>query len=69
MRKNVSKPSKPERASLSVKRILIIAAIFFLVMGMMGVMATNIQAKSVKIVLSSGYVMNTMTTNTKVSEH
>ena len=68
MRKNVSKPSKPERASLSVKRILIIAAIFFLVMGMMGVMATNIQAKSVKIVLSSGYVMNTMTTNTKVSE-
>lgn len=68
MRKHVNKPNKPERASLSVKRILIISVIFFLVMGMMGVMATNIQAKNVKIVLSSGYVMNTMTTNTKVSE-
>lgn len=68
MRKHVSKPEKPEKASFSVKKILIISIIFFLVMGMMGVMATNIQLKNVKIILSNGYEKNVMTTNTKISD-
>ena len=68
MRKRVSKQEKPERAVFSLKKILVIAIIFIMVMGMMGVMASNEQVKTVKIVLSSGYEMNVMTTSKKVSE-
>ena len=68
MRKHISKPQKPEKASFSLKKVLIISIILFVIMGMMGVMATNIQVKNVKIVLSSGYEMDVMTTNTEVSE-
>ena len=68
MRKHISKPQKPEKASFSLKKVLIISIILFAIMGMMGVMATNIQVKNVKIILSSGYDMDVMTTSTKVSD-
>lgn len=68
MRKRLSKQNKPERSVISVKKILVIAIIFFILTGMMGVMASNERLISVKIVLSSGYEMNVMTTNKKVSD-
>lgn len=68
MRKSISKQSKPERANFSVKRILVISIIFFMLSGLCGVMASNNRVKNVKIVLSSGYEMNKMTTNTKVED-
>ncbi len=68
MRKQISKPTKPEKSILSVKKILIIAIIFVMLTGMMGVMASNERLVSVKIVLSSGYEMNIMTTERKVSK-
>ena len=68
MRKHISKPQKPENASFSVKKVLIISIVSFIIMGMMGVMASNVQVKNVKIVLASGYEMDVMTTSTKVSE-
>lgn len=68
MRKRISKRTKPERSITSVKRIIVIAIIFIMLTGMMGVMASNERLISVKIVLSSGYEMNVMTTSTKVSD-
>jgi len=68
MRKQISKQAKPERSVVSLKRIIVIAIIFFMITGMMGVMASNERLISVKIVLSSGYEMNVMTTNKNVSE-
>ncbi len=68
MRKHVSKQIKPEKAIFSLKKILIIALIFIVLMGTMGVMATNEKVKTVKILLSSGYEMNVVTTSTKVSD-
>ena len=44
------------------------ALIFLILAGTMSVMATNQKLTSVKILLSSGYEMNVMTTNTKVSD-
>ncbi len=68
MRKRLSKQEKPERSMLPLRRILVILIIFFLIAGMIGVMASNERLMSVKIVLSSGYEMNVMTTNKKVSD-
>ena len=68
MRKQISKTTKPEKSILSVKKILIIAIIFIMLTGMMGVMASNERLGSVKIVLSSGYEMDIMTTQRKVSK-
>ena len=68
MRKQISKTTKPEKSILSVKKILIIAIIFIMLTGMMGVMASNERLVSVKIVLSSGYEMDIMTTQRKVSK-
>ena len=68
MRKRISNKEKPERSLLPLKRILVIILIFFILMGMIGVMASNERLTSVKIVLSSGYEMNVMTTNKKVSD-
>ena len=62
MRKRENRVKKPERSIVSLKKILIISLVFFILIGMMGVMATNIQVKNVKIILSSGYEMNVMTT-------
>ncbi len=68
MRKRISKQEKPEKSVLPLKRILIVILIFFMLVGMIGVMASNERLISVKIVLSSGYEMDVMTTNRKVSE-
>ena len=68
MRKRVSKQNKHEKATISLKKIFIITVIFLILAGMMSVMATNQKLTSVKILLSSGYEMNVMTTNTKVSD-
>ena len=68
MRKRENRVKKPERSIVSLKKILIISLVFFILIGMMGVMATNIQVKNVKIILSSGYEMNVMTTNTKIDD-
>lgn len=68
MRKRISKQNKQEKATISLKKIFIITVIFLILAGMMSVMATNQKLTSVKILLSSGYEMNVMTTNTKVSD-
>lgn len=68
MRKHISEPKKPEKASFSVKKILIISIVAFIIMGTMGVMATNNQVKNVKIILSSGYEMDVITASSNVSE-
>lgn len=68
MRKRISKQNEHEKATISLKKIFIITVIVLMITGMMGVMATNKQLTSVKILLSSGYEMNVMTTNEKVSD-
>ena len=68
MRKRISKQNKPEKATISLKKILAISVILFMLMGMMGVMATTNQVKNVKIILSSGYEMNVITSSSKVSD-
>ena len=66
MRIHVAEAAKP-RARFSFKKVLAITIIFMMMMGMMGVLASNDQVKSVKIVLSSGYEMKVMTTSKRVS--
>lgn len=68
MRKRISKQNEHEKATISLKKIFIITVIVLMITGMMSVMATNKQLTSVKILLSSGYEMNVMTTNEKVSD-
>ena len=68
MRKRISKHSKQEKASISLKKILVITLIVLVLTGMMSVMATNQKLISVKILLSSGYEMNVMTTTTKIAD-
>lgn len=68
MRKRISKQNKQEKANISLRKVLVIAIIFLMLTGMMGVMATNQKLTAVKILLSSGYEMNIMTTNRKVSD-
>ena len=68
MRKRISKQNKQERATISLKKILVIAIIFLILAGTMSVMASTQKLTAVKILLSSGYEMNIMTTNTKVAD-
>lgn len=68
MRKRISKQNKQEIANISLKKIFVMALIFLILAGTMSVMATNQKLTSVKILLSSGYEMNVMTTSTKVSD-
>ena len=68
MRKRISKQNKQERATISLKKIFVMALIFLILAGTMSVMATNQKLTSVKILLSSGYEMDVMTTSTKVSD-
>ena len=56
-----------EKASLSIRKIACIAVLLVAMFGV-GVMATNIQLDSVKIILSNHYEMNVLTTKTKVSD-
>ena len=68
MRKSKPKTQKQEKSVISVKKILVISVVVFAIMSMMGVMASNVQIKNVKIILASGYEMNVMTTSNVVSE-
>ena len=68
MRKRISKQNKQEKATISLKKIFIITVIFLILAGMMSVMATNQKLTSVKILLSSGYEMDVMTTSSKVPD-
>lgn len=56
-----------EKASLSVRRIAFIALLLIFLLSV-GVMATNLEINSVKIILSNNYELNVLTTKTKVSE-
>lgn len=57
-----------DKASISLKKILIISLVFILFVTSATVLAGNVQPTNVKIILSSGYEMNVLTTKTKVSE-
>ena len=56
-----------EKASLSIRRIAIIAIMLMFVLGV-SVMATNVQLNNVKIILSNNYEINVLTTKTKVRD-
>lgn len=56
-----------EKASLSVRKIAFIAVLLIFLLSV-GVMATNLEINSVKIILSNNYELNVLTTKTKVSE-
>lgn len=68
MRKRISKQNKQEKATVSLRKILIITLIFLIFAGTMSVMATNQKLTSVKILLSSGHEMDVITKNSKVSD-
>ena len=56
-----------DKASISLKKILCISIILIFLLSV-GVMAGNVQVRNVKIVLSSGYEMDILTTKTSVKE-
>ena len=71
MRKHISiqmESEKPQSGRFSIKKVLVVAIIFILIMGTVGVMASSSKVRSVKILLSSGYEMNVVTTSTKVED-
>ena len=57
-----------DKASISLKKVLIISLVFILFVTSAIVLAGNVQPTNVKIILASGYEMNVLTTKTKVSE-
>jgi 3D (Asp-Asp-Asp) domain-containing protein len=58
---------KDDKASISLKKVLIVSIILLLVMGI-SVFAVGSRVKNVKIILSDGYEMNVLTTKEKVSD-
>ena len=56
-----------EKASISLKRIIAISLIF-LFLTSIAVVAGNVKLNSVKIILSSGYEMNVLSSKTRISE-
>ena len=56
-----------DKASISLRKIVCISIIFIFVLSV-GVMAGNVSLRNVKIVLSSGYEMDILTTKTSVKE-
>ena len=56
-----------DKASISLRKIVCISIIFIFILSV-GVMAGNVNLKNVKIVLSSGYEMDILTTKTSVKE-
>ena len=56
-----------DKASISVRKIIVISIILIFFLGI-GVMAGNVKVNNVKIILSSGYEMNVLTTKTNVKE-
>lgn len=57
-----------DKASISLKKVLIISLVFILFVTSATVLAGNVQPTNIKIILASGYEMNVLTTKTKVSE-
>ena len=57
-----------DKASVSLKKVLVISIVFIFFVTSATVFAGNVQATNVKIILSSGYEMNVLTTKRKVSE-
>ena len=58
---------KAKKAENPIRKIIGICLILLFVMGV-GVMASNAKLYNVKIILSTGYIMNVTTSKTKVSE-
>ena len=56
-----------DRASITLKKIVCISLILIFLLSV-GVMAGNVQVRNVKIVLSSGYEMDVLTTKTSVKD-
>ena len=56
-----------DKASISLKKIICISIVFVFLLGI-GVMAGNVKVNNVKIVLSSGYEMNVLTTKTSIKD-
>ncbi len=56
-----------DKASISLKKIVCISIILIFILSV-GVMAGNVKVKNVKIVLSSGYEMEVLTTKTSVKD-
>lgn len=56
-----------DKASISLKKIVCISIVLIFLLGI-GVMAGNVKVNNVKIVLSSGYEMDVLTTKTTVKE-
>ena len=56
-----------DKASISLRKIVCISIIFIFILSV-GVMAGNVSLRNVKIVLSSGYEMDILTTKTSVKE-
>lgn len=56
-----------DKASISLKKIVCISIILIFLLGI-GVMAGNVKVNNVKIVLSSGYEMDVLTTKTNIKE-
>ena len=58
---------KDDKASISLKKVLIVSAVLLLLMGI-SVFAVSSKVRNVKIILSDGYEMNVLTTKEKVSD-
>ena len=56
-----------DKASISLRKIVCISIILIFLLSI-GVMAGNVKVNNVKIVLSSGYEMNVLTTKTNVKD-
>lgn len=56
-----------DKASISIRKIVCISIVLIFLLGI-GVMAGNVKVNNVKIVLSSGYEMNILTTKTNIKE-
>ena len=56
-----------DKASISLKKIVCISIVLIFLLSV-GVMAGNVKVNNVKIVLSSGYEMNILTTKTSVKD-
>lgn len=56
-----------DKASISLKKIVCISIVLIFLLGI-GVMAGNVKVNNVKIVLSSGYEMNVLTTKTTIKD-
>ena len=55
---------KDDKASISLKKVLIVSIVLLLLMGI-SVFAVGSKVKNVKIILSDGYEMNVLTTKDK----